>query len=713
MREQKQNRFLHTPLVFAAIISTAKFSPTSVPASVITSLTAWRAVFEPATMPLSVYQYSSLSSATEFPIRLLKLKAGVGWSPLCCQLWHTALSESPPVFEALSYVWGPPESEPARILVAEAPEWRTLPILSNLREALYRLRHAKEDRFIWVDALCINQSDHDEKSQQVPMMGKIYHSARSVIIWLGEEADDSDLALSFIPRVADLSQFDHIIKDQASTREWYALSKFMNRPWFLRRWVVQELAFAKEARLYCGGGEVDWALFADAATLFGQRQHEIAELFWMSPKYAHDAEIFGEVQALGALRLINALNRLFRRSDDGQILEGLVSLETLVTSLNIFRTKDPRDSIYAVMRLAENNEDPGMRDSSSALIPQAAAQLAYPTLPIDYNCPFHTVARGFVASCIKSSNSLDVICRPWAPVPHSYASHTQFYSDDGVMLSSWACSMDDSVFEIRSDGRYVRKRGDSFVGIPGRPIYQASKGIPFIPFDDPAPAPWQESCQYLEMARFPADQVSSFKAPRMEAKGLIIGIIQVLGERGMEGTIPSGWFGMANWHHRRSPVPDAFFRTLVADRSPDGCNPPSWYKRALEHALESSGSGDVRLQRMIKQMRSTVTTELLNRIQSVIWNRRFTITDRGAFGLVPANAYVGDVIMVLYGASVPVVLRKLESSYWLVGESYIHGAMDGMKPRRSDSPVFGSVAATSSTGSSDKPIDLVRIVSLR
>jgi hypothetical protein len=73
---------------------------------------------------------------------------------------------------------------------------------------------------------------------------------------------------------------------------------------------------------------------------------------------------------------------------------------------------------------------------------------------------------------------------------------------------------------------------------------------------------------------------------------------------------------------------------------------------------------------MIKQMRSTVAAERLRRIQSVIWNRRFTLTDWGAFGLVPANALIGDVITAVYGANISVVLHKLESSYLPVGECY-------------------------------------------
>jgi len=147
---------------------------------------------------------------------------------------------------------------------------------------------------------------------------------------------------------------------------------------------------------------------------------------------------------------------------------------------------------------------------------------------------------------------------------------------------------------------------------------------------------------------------------------------------------------MADWQQRRKPVPEAFYRTLVADRAADGENPPTWYKRAVEHALVGSGTGDVRLQRMITQSKSSVATEVLRRIQSVIWNRRLAITDQGSVGLVPAAAEIGDVIMVLYGMSVPVVLRKLLTSFWLVGECYIHGAMDGLKTSNLEAPSLTS-----------------------
>jgi hypothetical protein len=149
----------------------------------------------------------------------------------------------------------------------------------------------------------------------------------------------------------------------------------------------------------------------------------------------------------------------------------------------------------------------------------------------------------------------------------------------------------------------------------------------------------------------------------------------------MEGIIPQDWFSMAKWDERHGPAPQAFWRTLVADRGANGNNnPPSWYKRAFEYELSNSGKGDVAIQRIVQFGKSSMTREFFRRVQP-IWNRRFVITDKGAFGLVPANAKEGDLIMAFQGLSVPVVVSKLRWSYLLVGESYIHGAMDGLRQR--------------------------------
>ena len=193
--------------------------------------------------------YSPLGRTVSRPIRLLHLHAGHSGMPLVCDLANTRLGLRPD-FEALSYVWGSLDEPKTNISIRKDRKLFNFPVLPNLRSALLRLRKADEDRTIWVDALCINQADNEERSSQVPMMGDIYRSADCVIIWLGEEAENSGMALQFIQRITDLAKFDLAIKDDSCTQEWFALSRLMNRPWFTRRWVVQELALATQANIY-------------------------------------------------------------------------------------------------------------------------------------------------------------------------------------------------------------------------------------------------------------------------------------------------------------------------------------------------------------------------------------------------------------------------------------------------------------------------------
>ena len=78
----------------------------------------------------------------------------------------------------------------------------------NLYQALRRLRWFRDPRLIWVDAICINQSDVDEKSQQIPLMGRIYRNAASVLVWLGEEAETSSAAFTLMENIYDSMRCD-------------------------------------------------------------------------------------------------------------------------------------------------------------------------------------------------------------------------------------------------------------------------------------------------------------------------------------------------------------------------------------------------------------------------------------------------------------------------------------------------------------------------
>jgi hypothetical protein len=90
---------------------------------------------------------------------------------------------------------------------------------------------------LWIDAICINQGDHAEKDIQSQSMAKIYGYAKCTIVWLGEEADGSDLALETI-RTAGLEP-EPILKGERYEDE-QAVTSLLQRLWFQRIWVKQK-----------------------------------------------------------------------------------------------------------------------------------------------------------------------------------------------------------------------------------------------------------------------------------------------------------------------------------------------------------------------------------------------------------------------------------------------------------------------------------------
>jgi hypothetical protein len=126
-----------------------------------------------------------IMSDDDITIRLLVLWPGSKFTPIQGHLIVSPLLQCPP-YEALSYTWGnPAEKSPINISGAVFSAQR------NLKSALHHLRYPDKVRILWVDALCINQSDNEEKSVQVARMGDIYRNAEQTTVWLGEAEDDS------------------------------------------------------------------------------------------------------------------------------------------------------------------------------------------------------------------------------------------------------------------------------------------------------------------------------------------------------------------------------------------------------------------------------------------------------------------------------------------------------------------------------------------
>lgn len=206
-------------------------------------------------------------------------------SSLSFQLQHP-----PPDFrtkyDALSYTWGSPNDPVmAYILDPNAPQQHRLafPVGQNLACALRYLRYPDRPRSIWIDAICINQSDIEERNRQVKRMGLIYSLAQQVVIWLGPEGDNSGHAMSSLTYLGDQVEFttrrtlgyspgatesdwwDLTLPLPYDERTWSSLAYFFERSWFTRVWVLQEALLAnQQAVVQCGTIFCSWTTLLKA-----------------------------------------------------------------------------------------------------------------------------------------------------------------------------------------------------------------------------------------------------------------------------------------------------------------------------------------------------------------------------------------------------------------------------------------------------------------
>lgn len=130
-------------------------------------------------------------------IRLLTLQPGLFNDPIHCQLEQVSLSAGHS-YEALSYAWGDAKDTSPMIL-DRTPYY----ITKNLECALRYLRYKESPRVLWIDAICIDQNDLDEKSEQVPIMGEIYSRATKVYAWLGEADRQIDCVFDVLQEFRD------------------------------------------------------------------------------------------------------------------------------------------------------------------------------------------------------------------------------------------------------------------------------------------------------------------------------------------------------------------------------------------------------------------------------------------------------------------------------------------------------------------------------
>ncbi|KAH7345823.1 heterokaryon incompatibility protein [Pyrenochaeta sp. MPI-SDFR-AT-0127] len=332
-----------------------------------------------------------------------------------CEIEHALRSCAPP-YIALSYTWD--QTGPTKPIVINNELHK---ISANVVEALCHLRSyvgkdiqdggRERDVLVWVDQLCINQIDYEEKNHQVRQMLHIYSEAAYVVSWLGLSADNSDLLIAHLKKISaaiDEKNYAEVLKTYADTRflriASAAFSSFCSRKYWTRLWILQEFAVAQDVILMCGGSIITYTELREFLVFLNNMPQPWPEVDGMDAitalKIGMETTRAYTNPALSFLQGVFTRRRRYQlrhaktstlsgsrtsQQEQGK-LEGKETLfRVLVTSLvlemddNHPETSHPNDRIFSLLGLAEDateyNGFPDYKRGCEDIYQEAARQI--------------------------------------------------------------------------------------------------------------------------------------------------------------------------------------------------------------------------------------------------------------------------------------------------------------------------------------------------
>ncbi|KAG8160327.1 hypothetical protein KVR01_009863 [Diaporthe batatas] len=307
-------------------------------------------------------------------------------TPVSCRMVTASLDDASLEYIALSYVWGVNMSQTP--LLINGTKFKAT---GNLFDFLARYRKIScvipkwelANFSIWIDAVCINQDDFPERNSQVQIMGSIYRSATRTISWLGPDDDQSESALTTLkdiyPKMMDSIHKRNLLgwvdpqqtnlwqeneKGAGATsltrnNFWHSCQKILQRAYFTRSWITQELVLSRNVVLLCG----QQTLPLIALTIVWLWLHHIEGL--SCPPHVN-ARLWSLLSTREGRRVISwgVLNKLpnlsnLMRDSKNVPEEGLALIwHELVLHARIQQATDPRDKLYSVLGLLDRKFKP-------------------------------------------------------------------------------------------------------------------------------------------------------------------------------------------------------------------------------------------------------------------------------------------------------------------------------------------------------------------
>jgi hypothetical protein len=619
-----------------------------------------------------LYQYQPLPSYDY--IRILELLPGEATEDgggVRCRLHTERFADAEDTYAAISYVWGDPNDRVPIIC-----DGRIIEVTVNLADALSHIRHQTESRFVWADAICINQEDDTEKGHQVKRMGKVYENAEEVLVWLGRDsegiAEDCfnliretneylDDQYEIYRGIRDIPTITKASPMSFDKSRWNNVRTLIKMPWFTRLWVVQEAALAKQCTLLWGNNQLSMA--------------EVCELSSFANFRADLRNLFGEI---GTGQVGNNFDTQCTYQSAKSWMRNKPLLKSVHVSCNtmlfldVLRSGRSMKSTFEVDRVFAFLGNPLARKHGEEEL----------VVEPDYSKSIQEVY--FETACSLLANPRE------APYLLSFVDHHDNESVEGTTLGrddafpSWVPRWDKNWFQHSMSLPHYRHRAGGLERNFNSAV-QTDKSLllPAIVFDHLV---WtSNNIDDDNLALNPNIWDEDTRAADKPFIDLLFTRVQQAFNK--------------HCHDRYSKVvststksiEDAFSLTLVrqypAEEEFNLVEHQQNFKAYLQAArqLVDKHSTSTR-----KRMRGTVRKWLASLrsgsssavtyegILSYAHNRRFAITESGRFGLVDGLAELNDVCCICPGMQVPLILRPREDGrYGLVGNSYIQGVMAG------------------------------------
>ncbi|KAF3769421.1 hypothetical protein M406DRAFT_36164 [Cryphonectria parasitica EP155] len=606
-------------------------------------------------------------------IRLFKLHAATAFdAKIRGHISYMSLND-PCQYEALSYRWGANDFT-EEIEVDGQPFYVT----KNLATILPYLRDETNEKTMWIDALCINQSDMAERSQQVPLMKEIYTRCTTDLAWLGpnspsvdpgpmgNETQDIDFLVRGLNLMRNIAEKDdETLAGLRNSWEEYRYRRgkdsaklvlrhenqslldtvLLHAPIWDRIWVMQELSCAPQVVLLARNESLKW---------------DVVAKFLGDTPYS---DAFHLVWSHGELR--SAFDYTFERAQliqhQRSIVQDVEAGKYTSTCLDVLarfkfaQSTDPRDKIYGLLGLV-SEEHP---------------------IKVDYN---KTVAQVFANLCqflIDSSGTLDIICQnPWQ------ADETQRQEQRRINeLPSWVA---DFTMKRYSD---ISDRFSAFL-FAQRGIFNAGPKNCEVPcrISDDRLAIQVKAVfigtigQILQPGYFDGNPERSFwwDIPASALRQCI----QMYIDAKSPSSVKDGNFA---WHRSLyEPTGElaieAYWRTLAMDCK---CYPIQRLSRE-DIIADSTSFNEIMSESALDNEEEHLMSHhsLISRHMLVrnFQHWTFVISRNGLYCMIRLGVKDGDILAVLDGGKVPVVLRPVHgqgTDYTFVGVAYVHGYMDG------------------------------------